>query len=495
MEPRIYDIEHGYGPWTGSYNYVNKKLYKHLAPAFVGLAAKSAGLGYLMTHLRGHKKRLSGSTHKSGSCLKKNPFAPYRYEQKQGVCESKDDMLNTVIHGGITEKLKDDINGNQVISLHARAAHRRKTSNRALVDKLMFPRIVVKLRSYGTALVSDRSVSGLSIPNLYDTIAAVGGNGNTRSISCNQKTATWVEFAHLLGGTELLKTPGTVAVPNTNLCSGYTLKTLRAIARDSSMLSTSSTSWNAIAADDFSSSNQAKYFQSLNYNGGKTIHFFQNPGNLDVVMEFFVCRPKHMSTIAHDPLSNWSVDLTSQYVGMNGITDATGTGGVQIAPTTSGFIESKSVDPIFTIRGAHHHIHHDWLVEKPKRIVLRGGGLVKFAIDHPAFCFADTPFNLGVIGAQDNTTYNQFEHIPGCSVYLIVKIQGQMVTNDTGNVTVTQLNTAACQVAHWQYEYHNIRAGLVGNTDLEFNKDFITDTVTTPQFDNPLVDSIQTASF
>lgn len=429
-------------------------------------------------HLYKHRKAY-GSVLDS---VRKNIFKPMKGEEPDNHVEMIQDKLALPVHGsGVVEHIRDDLNGNQYVSLTDQCSghFKKRKLDLTLLFESIFPRVNVRRRAYGTALSG--TVSG-AVPGGPQGLATT--NGIQRSFSCVQSTCSIVELLHLPVGAHQLQATGTLFSQGANGSTTYALRDLMGIAKDSSNFGPLTAAVSSVNANSTLAltTGPLRYNNLLQYDGGKTNHYFENVNNVEVHMEFYVCRPKTHLPTKKDPLSLYYCDLAAQVFGQVSTTQ-TQAGGVPVGPAVSNSIAQ-------TIRPSNHLIHSCYLVEKPKKIVLKAGGRVKFSVNHPAFEIENTPFNGPVTGTAGTDFADQYAYSPMCSVFLIVKFYGGVVSNDVTSGTITAVTNAAVTLVHTQDEYHNIRGGVNGISDQRIIVDEIADTIAAGQatFINPVTD-------
>lgn len=395
----------------------------------------------------------------------------------------QDKLVSPVDVTFISERTLDGSgqNGNKEIILKSKPRghfKRGKPSMQNIVN-LIFPKVKYSKSGYG--IFTYCSLSGTTTALATET--AVGATF-AHAIGATIGKQVFVQYQHL------------PILGRLSYQTGQTYQSLQNYTATNQNIS-DNTIWLPNNGTDATTSIKGSY-RSLFYNGGTTEHTFYNPGNLEITVEFWEVRPKRFLLSSETPLATLSVDKVIN------------------AQNTSGFMNSVSdgattylqgTDPAFTIEKGDHLFHEKFMVSKPKRVKVLGGETVKYFVKHPPFKTTNSPWFKSMIygnyASQVSGSNADIDYAPFCTVWLLVRMRGQIVTTDTGAIDLTAaagsttvgVNYGACQLAHVQRETHFVRPGLYQQ---EYQEILVNDqqealTATNEYIDNPLTDAVNTA--
>lgn len=372
----------------------------------------------------------------------------------------------------ITSKSIDGLN-NISVKIAGNHVFPRHDSVKHFFD-MLFPKRVYHIKSYGTILQGSNGAATSTGPT-----GVFGGaiqNGLSRDIFANAGQQYFGQILHIGGGSTVVGKYGVPATTNVCPSTGVTFTALNGMSIDSQTI-TSSFGSSAL----FPNSNSIGQFRNaVDYKGGSTTHFFMNPGNADIFFEFWVARPKKFLAYGLDPVSLAMLSKNLQKPAYEPLSSV-------LYPTDS--VVPGLTSKMFSISSRDIMLHENYSVSKPHSVRISPGATLKIAVKHAPFCFTESPENFSLLGGLGGDT--DITYYPFCSTFLVMRMHGIVATNDagtSGGSSVSLLNLAPCQLAHWQDEVHTVQAAFQNQSNGAGYVDYMTDVLTTNYVVNPKVD-------
>lgn len=409
-------------------------------------------------------------------------ITPTKAEEPEDELSVEQDALQSIVHNGpVTTRTIDNSgsNGNKEIILrsHTRGHFKRGGPSLRNVLNLMFPKYKTRNLLYGkftTATIANTTP--------YAVTETVNTNGH--GINCAIGQQQLFSFCHL----PLSDRAGFCTNVSTVLGLEYNT-TLQNIADNANWTQDS------IGQDPIKKIKGS--YRSLFFLGGNTKHTFYNTGNVDVNVEFFEIRPKRFLLAAETPFRT---------VGTDKVINATNVTGTSLYNNSTGLLTAlQFTDPNFTF-SSHDHLFHDkFVISKPHTVKVVGGETIHYVVNHPPFKYTNSPWWKSMIRAvpeiaDATNTNDDIDYAPFCTVWLVVRIKGALVTTDNNNTILSSIagsstvgvNTSAVQLAHMQAETFYTRGGLYQMEYQETYNNFQNEAKSaTAMFEeNPLTDTV-----
>lgn len=291
-----------------------------------------------------------------------------------------------------------------------------RPSEKDLIN-LIFPKIKFRQLSYGVA--STASLSGTTTASATEAVTTQG-HAIFNQIGAQQ----FYSYQHLpLKGYASLST-------------GQTLFTLTGLTTTNQNIN-DPTVWGQGVADPTTTIKGS--YKSMFYNGGSTEHTFYNPGEVEVILDIWEVRPKTFNLSTETPLNTLCVDKVINAQNTTGLSNSiSGAATTYLQPT----------DPSFTIEKSDHQFHDKFLSTVCKRVKILPGETIRHIVSHPPFKVTNTPWwkskIYGQYASQISASTSDIDFAPFCTVWLLVRIHGSLVTTDPASQTYASLlaNTA-----------------------------------------------------
>lgn len=374
-------------------------------------------------------------------------LTPKKGESREDALSYEQDLLISPIHESfITQKTLDGTgeNGNKEVVLRSHPhGHFKHGGSPTLQDlmKLLFPKIRLRVSGYGVS--SSVALSGTTAAVATETAATIN-----HAIATNSGQQKFVSYCHMPLSNRL------------GYSTGQTLATIEGYTRTNQNI-TDSFIWGSGSSDP-TTTIQGSY-KSTFYAGGNTHHTFYNNGNGEIQLEVWEVRPKRMLLSSETPLATLAVDK---------VINAPNVTGYSLSVSGGAFGYLQPTDPSFTVEKSDHLFHDKFLCSKPKIIKVLAGETVHYNVSHPPFKLTNSPWWKSMVygnyASQLTSSTSDIDYAPFCTVWLLVRIHGQVGTSDSGatNLSTTAgsttvgVNYIVTDLAHTQNETHSFRAGL-----------------------------------
>ena len=439
MEPSTYDIEHGYGKWTGSYNYVRSgKVYRDILGTLGKRVIKNGILGYGVKSMTSHAYKYHRGNDFVPLQKHLREVTPHMHSSSEsGSSDHVNAEINSLAHSGcssLTVRTLDGSgqNGNKEVVIRCRA---KKRKHRSLQYKdvlnILFPQRLYHLKTYGKSTVATIATAA-GVTSVTATASA-----SSKYIDCVVGSQGFYQYEHY--------PLNDYAGLNTNV---YRVGQMMSDLNKNQTFMNNTTDYSSNVNTNLPDHYQQKY-TPLEFCGGYTEHIFYNTGNGDITFECWEARPKEPLVTKCTPLTCLLLD--KQFKGPSAT-------GLPVPGAPSSFLQST--EPDFTVQASDHLFHRKYNCSNNKKIKILAGETVKIIVEHPPF-YSDSAMaweslinpNIFDTGA---TTTSDIDYLPCITVFLMVRFHGQVITDDSSG-SITRVNLGACQLAHMQREYFRAR--------------------------------------
>ena len=376
--------------------------------------------------------------------------------------------LHSSVHSHLTEQTMDATgeNGNKTVVIRSHPKghfHKPGASIRDLMQNI-FPILRFRYKRYGAYCTATAGFTGVASLQTQ-TYATEAVTATARNIIALSQKQTFITFQHL---------------SNQNLRSYDTNeKSVQQLINIQLNSPVQQISTATVPSGNPLIDAQSK-FKSFYYKGGGTEHMFMNTGNADVFLEFWEVRPKRFLLADETPGATLAVGKQMRGYGPSTLTS--GNGATQFQP--------NNLD--YTVENSDHLFHDKFFCSNKKYLKVLAGETVKVFVKHPPFSLTGQDTINSMINGNYIETITastaDMDYMPFCTVWLMMRMHGQMVTDDAGNGVVSKVAISTCEIAHMQREWHTAQGGFFNNPVQTIENDGWSDVLssTSAYLQNPL---------